>query len=322
LQLWETRGTWATELDYQQGYQAARLLQERLVTCPPFNIGNTYLAMGDSWSVGAESTANEDQTPGYPAYLYQLLRFYYPHLRYQNTGISGETTQTMIDDGQLTAALAFISSEQAAGRRIGLISISIGGNDMIKVFPPPIGTSADGNVILAQVRANLDTIYSSLQGACDAQIITTTYANLYVGFNFPGFGNLSDVWLPQLHAAIREKAAQYGVPVTPVDQLDVSDEPLMDSLFYVTRPYALWPPSDPVKNFDFHPRPDGHAYIAYEMLTALVRQQCMVLPSSDVAHTDGGGLANERVRYVFDGGGRSITTPINRVLDGGFYGSH
>lgn len=322
IQLWETRGGWANEPDFQAGVQAAYLLQQRLVTCPPFAIG-TYLAMGDSWSVGKESDANQDDLPGYPAFLYDLLRFYYPTLRYHNTGVSGETTETLINDGQLSAALAFIAAEQAAGRRVGLISLSIGGNDMIDVFPPPIGSLADGNVQLSQIETNLHTIYQALQSACDAQIVTMTYANLYPGFVFPGFGALADIWVPQMHDKIREMAAQYGVPVTPVDQLDINDAALMNSLFYVTRPFAVWPPTSAVKNFDFHPRPAGHAYIAYEMLTALVRQQCMVLPAADVATVDGGGLAaGQRVRYVVDGDGLALSTPVDRVLDGGRYGSH
>ncbi len=279
LRFLEWAAAWQND-DWQQGRQAALLLQERLLLLPEFDPGDSMLSMGDSWSVGAESVPNWDNQPGYPDWLYaQFIHSYWPSLRYHNTGISGETTETCINNGQLQNAIDFIASEQFAERRVGIITISLGGNDMIDVFPPPIGSLADGNAQLQQVRDNLAYIYEQLQSACDAQIITMTYANLYPGFDFPGFGRLADIWVPKLHQVIREVAAAHGIPVAAVDDLDIYDDALMDSLFFVRRPYAVWDPLNAVQNFDFHPRPAGHSFIARKMLEALIRQRAMLLPS-------------------------------------------
>jgi lysophospholipase L1-like esterase len=322
---WEHRRYWDSDSDYESGYQAALLLQERLLKPQAdFTPGNMYLAMGDSWSVGKESTANEDELPGYPMQFWlQLYYWFWPGLAYANVGISGETTSSMLaPGGQYDTALTYINFERSQGRRVGLITISIGGNDMIQVFPFPIGSSADGNTVLATIETNLHTIYSGLrQAEPEAIILTMTYANLYPVFNFPGYGTLSDTWLPQLHALIRRVAALYDIYVAAVDDLDTSDEALMNRLFYVTRPYALWPPSNPVKHFDFHPRPEGHQYIAWKLWEALKQRTCGFLPDKEAYKFDGGSLTPQLVRFVLDGGDLT-DRPVDRYVNGGVYGSH
>lgn len=310
--------------DIDEARQASMLLQERLVEQVNFSPGDMYLAMGDSWSVGKESTVNEDELPGYPFQVWlQLYYWFWPGVTHANVGISGETTSSMLaPGGQYDTALSYINFERSQGRRVGLITISIGGNDMIQVFPWPIGSSANGATVLATVESNLHSIYSGLrQAEPEAIILTMTYANLYHGFTFPGYGTLSDTWLPQLHALIRRVAALYDIYVAAVDDLDTSDEALMNRLFYVTRPYALWPPSNPVKHFDFHPRPEGHQYIAWKLWEALKKRTCGFLPDKDAYKLDGGNLTPQMVRFVFDGGDLT-DRPQDRTLNGGVYGSH
>ncbi len=237
---------------------------------PPAGPGDSYLALGDSLATGTEAPGNNDDQPGYPALVAEQLLATYPGLTVENLGRDGETSSTLLSDGQLAAAEAFIASEQAAGRCVGLVTLGIGGNDAITIL---LDSSVDGAVVLERFEQNLDSVLNRLQAAlsaydttCQSDLVLMDYYNPFPGLEFPGRGKLADTWMPAFNTVISTTAAAYGVPVAPVAVAFAGNE---STLTYVnpeiyTNP-ALFGNQN---NLDYHPRPAGHAAIARQLLAA------------------------------------------------------
>lgn len=82
--------------------------------------GPYYLALGDSVPVW-------DGTNSYPNLLLQKYESSYPGLQLVNLAVSGETTSSMLQDGQYAEAVQFLHSER---RKVAFVTIDIGGNDV------------------------------------------------------------------------------------------------------------------------------------------------------------------------------------------------
>ncbi len=112
-----------------------------------------YLALGDSVPVW-------DGPNSYPNLLLQEYQSSYPGLQLVNLAVSGETTSSMLQDGQYAEAVQFLHSER---RRVAFVTIDIGGNDVVgcalssdpQCFPQAETTMA----------ANLRTILTGLHTA-------------------------------------------------------------------------------------------------------------------------------------------------------------
>jgi lysophospholipase L1-like esterase len=241
----------------------------------PKGPGDTYLALGDSLATGVEAAANNDNQPGYPAMMYEHLQQRYPELRFENVGVSGETSSSMLNNGQLDNALATIASERTDGRRVGLVTLGIGGNDAVKIL---LG-EAEAEETLAQFKTNLDTIVSrlltELTGVYDepqGDLLLMKYYNPYPGLNIPPTNEQrADIWLPQVNAAIEEVATRYELPVAEVADAFAGRE---EELLFVNQdiyedPRLLVPELNPnfEKDLDYHPTAAGHQVIAQEFLT-------------------------------------------------------
>ena len=105
---------------------------------PPY-----YLALGDSTALGIQPNASGDlveTNQGYVENLYKLYRLRHPNLRLEKLGCSGETTTTMLNGGKCT-----YRPRHAARRgrgvhqdhRVGLITLSIGGDNVLRCFDLP-----------------------------------------------------------------------------------------------------------------------------------------------------------------------------------------
>jgi lysophospholipase L1-like esterase len=256
----------------------------------PRGLGTTYLALGDSLATGFEEPGNPptvpgntDGLPGYPDVLYSYLRPLSPSLTYKNLGRDGETSTSMITPTvgvtvtQLTQAVEFIRAERAAGRRVGLVTLDIGGNDMIQQLQ-----SASPNVeaALQLYRTNLTRIVDELlaaltttQGGRDGDLLLTDYYNPYPGLKaqFPTLPFPDpDAYAPQFNSIIKEIAAARGLPVAEVFAAFAGRQV---QLVYVQRDpatggYYTPNPFDPAfrVRFDYHPRPQGHQQIAAALL--------------------------------------------------------
>jgi lysophospholipase L1-like esterase len=257
--------------------QAARA---RAVVAPAaLAAGEIYLALGDSLSTGDEAAANNDDLPGYPAYLRDLIQATTP-ISFTLLGVSGETTSSMLaDGGQLDQAEAFIAEQRAAGQNIGLITLSIGGNDVINVLR---GGDKTVTETLGIVQQNLGLILdrliaaSTADGAPRPTILLMNYYNPYPGMTIPNFPPLinlppgqepivTDRDLPKFNRVLARVAAERCIPV--VDAFSVVRGHEAEYLF-VTYPIVLLPIPDEA-DLDYHPREAGHQALAEAFLAAL-----------------------------------------------------
>jgi lysophospholipase L1-like esterase len=150
-----------------------------------------YVSLGDSYSVGYQPNAGA--TPGYAGYVAHRTQ-----LTLANFGCAGATTTSILDAAgcpvilphtaggmtyptttQIAAAQSFITRH--AGH-IGLITVSIGGNDVVgcaeRSNPVPCVTTAVNNI-----RTNVTTLASDLRAVAGPQvpIIGSTYPDVILG---------------------------------------------------------------------------------------------------------------------------------------------
>lgn len=235
-----------------------------------------YLALGDSLTTGTEAPANNDNKPGYPNYLRDLIQPTTP-ISYTLLGVpQGETSSRFLEaGGQLDDALAYIDQQRAANKRIGLITLSIGGNDIIDIFR---GGSLTVTDTLALMETNLDTILSRLNEAAvvggerETQILLMNYYNAYPGETIgPPFVILppgqepivTDRDLPKFNRMLAEVAARHCVPVVDIFSVIKGNE--AEYLF-----------TELPLNQDYHPREAGHQAIAAAHQAALDQLGCFV----------------------------------------------
>ena len=151
-----------------------------------------YLSLGDSYSTGFEPSLGS--TAGYTAHVAKKLR-----LTLENFGCNGATTVSILHStgcgspasvnavpypatSQEAAALAFIAAHPG---NVGLITVSIGGNDLASCLtqPDPSCRSA----LTGDVEPNLVTLVTDLRAALDAnsdngtKIIGLTYPDAILG---------------------------------------------------------------------------------------------------------------------------------------------
>jgi lysophospholipase L1-like esterase len=131
-----------------------------------------YVALGDSVPVwdGSNSYAH-------------LLENHYvtsiPGLTLRDMAVSGATTTSMLDGGQYSSALRFLRQHRG---HITLITIDIGGNDLV---PCASSTGVDTTCVtkaLATVKANLTTMMSGLHAAAPSvPTFGMSYYDPYLG---------------------------------------------------------------------------------------------------------------------------------------------
>ena len=160
-----------------------------------------YLSLGDSYSIGFQPTAVSSTdptggTPGYTAYVAD-----HEQMTLQNFGCGGATTSSIIGTigcsdpaafdavpypttTQEQAALDFIAAHPG---RVGLITISIGGNDVTGCAQPnPTAASACLTAADSKITINVTRLVSSLNIALssagdNARIVGLTYPDVILG---------------------------------------------------------------------------------------------------------------------------------------------
>jgi GDSL-like Lipase/Acylhydrolase family len=157
----------------------------RAVTAPrPY-----YLSLGDSYSIGYQPGIGG--TPGFAAYVAAKLK-----MQTENFGCGGATTTSLTQsdgcgdpasedavtyttDTQEQAALDFIAAHPGA---VGLITVSIGGNDFDGCSTAPCVEAA-----MPTMESNIESLVSSLSAALsaasdpDTRIIGLTYPDVDLG---------------------------------------------------------------------------------------------------------------------------------------------
>ena len=150
-----------------------------------------YVSLGDSYSVGVQPKAGS--TPGYTVYVAKRT-----HLTLVNFGCSGATTTTILDlvgcpgvlphtaggvtypgKTQIAAAEAFLSAHRG---HIGLITVSIGGNDVLSCAGKP-NTAVCVETATNNIKTNVTALATDLRAAAGPKvpIIGSTYPDVILG---------------------------------------------------------------------------------------------------------------------------------------------
>jgi lysophospholipase L1-like esterase len=163
---------------------------------PPESATDThavYLALGDSLAVGVG--ASRPAETGYVPRLHRAIRDGNATAArsLRNLAVSGETSASMLQGGQLEAALELIDRGDPP---VALVTLDIGGNDLLALLRTeacqidPLGPSCLGMLAttLGTFEANLRTIVGRLCDVMDgaearATLALMTYYNPFSGAN-------------------------------------------------------------------------------------------------------------------------------------------
>jgi lysophospholipase L1-like esterase len=261
-----------------------------------------YVSLGDSYAAGYQPTGpgtGHTTTNGFAYQVPALAARRGYHLRLANFGCGGATTTSIIDSAgcpllgpggvaypdvsQAAAAEQFLDSHRG---KIGLITVSIGGNDITgcatQAQPVQCVTAA-----LGTIDANLTTLLTGLRNAAGPKvpIVGTTYPDVVLGTYTSGqpaqqaLAKLSvTVFKSAFNPALRARYEAAGGRLVDVTAATGA----YGSFARTTRvaPYGTLP--TPVARVcqltyycqyrDIHPRTPGYAIIAHLVVGTLPRQ--------------------------------------------------
>lgn len=236
--------------------------------------GPTYLALGDSLAVGVG--ADDPKTQGYVAGVHAWLQQNYDEdIDLHNLAVSGETSTTLVEDGQLEEALALIrerNGDDDARNDVVVITIDIGGNDLRGVVaeggpcapPRTIDATCLAAVseTLAETEANVPRALRALREAAgpDTTIVAATYYNPYSGSGLPLDIDAVDGALGALGEIILAAAVDSAVGAGVADFFTP----------FVGRSSDLTGLATP--RGDFHPNSAGHEAMARAIIDVLAAE--------------------------------------------------
>jgi|FLYL01.1.fsa_nt_gi lysophospholipase L1-like esterase len=232
----------------------------------------TYIALGDSLSVGVGAT---DPSRAFVPRVHACLGDGFELI---NLGHSGDTSEQLLSHGHLAAAVAEVQArngDQDPDNDVRLITIEIGGNDLLGLFFSLVlpGTCPTVEVsltrqqcvealrsVLDALSANLEEAFSTLREAAPGvPIVTFTLYNPLTGLA-PGPAALADLALE-------------GIPDTafPSAANDVIREGAMAAGIYVADVYPLFQKAelDYISGDYIHPNNTGYGVIAGAVLAAI-----------------------------------------------------
>ncbi|HUF53458.1 MAG TPA: SGNH/GDSL hydrolase family protein [Dehalococcoidia bacterium] len=238
-----------------------------------------YLALGDSlaFGVGAQNPAAEGYVPLTHEALLLNDRFADSGLDLINISEPGATSGDLLEEeGQLEQALAEIETrrESPEDDSIEIISIDIGGNDLLSLAEPdsPCFEDPGGaicrttiNGVLGDMQSNLTTVLTSLREAAPrAEVYVLDVYNPYAGTG-ESLEVVAGIGVQLVNGVITAVASQ--------DELETRLVGIHD-LFEGRGQF--WVAGDGI-----HPNNDGHRVLA-EALTAHIEGRPIVLPA-DIA---------------------------------------
>jgi lysophospholipase L1-like esterase len=215
------------------GPGAAVLASLLLAGCGGSAAPGYYLSLGDSYSVGYQPLPVPAATSGYTAVVAKATG-----LRLENFGCAGATTSTVLHSTgclataaaashavhyptstQAQAAVAFIDKHKGD---IGLITITLGGNDVLRCAGQSDVLSCASSA-LATAQSDLATLLRQLRAAAGSHvpIIGLTYPDVFLGSwvyppgkGAPSIARLSvgafqDLLNPALSEAYRQEGAHF-----------------------------------------------------------------------------------------------------------------
>lgn len=155
----------------------------------------TYLALGDSLAAGYQPGGTELRDTAYPALTAARLGRGGQELTVENLGCSGETTTTLVKGGkcdfaggsQLVAAERYLAANKGT---VALVTVDIGGNDLLRCAKGLTVDSACVTQGLGTVRTNLPVIVKRLRAAAgaDVPVLVLGYYNPWLAAKYLGQG--------------------------------------------------------------------------------------------------------------------------------------
>ena len=230
---------------------------------------STYLALGDSFAAGVGASGEGN---GYVPLFFSFLEDSRAEsLSLRDLTVDGETTDSMIAEGQLGMALAelrFRNHDNNPKNDVFVLTIDIGGNDIRDLAgegqpcapPASITDAACASAVTRTLTAtsqNLTAILRSLRVAAgpDVRILVLDYFNPYSGTGQP-LEEAGDLVLPLLNKEISDVAATPGIDADLVETFDAFEGKGAE-LTNVSGPEG-----------DFHPNDDGYRVLADLVIAA------------------------------------------------------
>jgi lysophospholipase L1-like esterase len=123
--------------------------------------GGLYLALGDSLSFGIGAT--DPAATGFVPLVHEALG---EGVELLNLGVPGHTSQDLIDGplGEATAEIAFRNGDDEEANDVRLVTLEIGGNDLLRLYFSQVQTGACPNVTAVLANA---VCADALRGALD-----------------------------------------------------------------------------------------------------------------------------------------------------------
>jgi lysophospholipase L1-like esterase len=202
-----------------------------------------YVALGDSIAAGLITSLPSAR--GYPALVTaQLQKLATPsRVKLADLAVPGETPETFVANGQLDAFKNEIASVKAQGTDLKLVTITLGGNDLLDLAN--VG-AADRQSGLDRFKTQYPTAINDVRqalGGLKPVIVVTTYYDL--SGSDPTQQGSDAWWVRQFNDVIRSTAKADGVLVADLEN---------DFRGHITD--WTWFPTD------VHPNNAGHAEIA------------------------------------------------------------
>jgi lysophospholipase L1-like esterase len=161
------------------------LLLSAIVAAPASADRPRYLALGDSVPVWNGKRS-------YPNLIQRHLRHRLPRLALRNLAASGATTDSMLKGSQYLEARRYLRAHRG---HVALITIDIGGNDIVGCAGMGGPDSPCSKRALAQINRNLTTMLRGLRrSAPRVPVIGMTYYDPYLGYWLAG-GDYRDLAL-------------------------------------------------------------------------------------------------------------------------------
>jgi lysophospholipase L1-like esterase len=217
---------------------------------PAFRVPNAgaandqeYIALGDSIAAGLITSLPSAR--GYPALVTaQLQKLAAPsRVQLADLAVPGETAETFVTNGQLDAFKNEIASVKAQGTDLKLVTITLGGNDLLNLANVGTADRQSGlDRFKTQYPAAINDVRQAL-GGLKPVIVVTTYYDL--SGSDPTQQGSDAWWVAQFNDVIRSTAQADGLQVADLES---------DFRGHITD--WTWFPTD------VHPNNAGHAEIA------------------------------------------------------------
>jgi acyl-CoA thioesterase I len=247
----------------------------------------TYLALGDSLAVGVG--ADEPDDGGYVALLYDALREDEGPLiagqrivELENLAVSGETSASMRDGGQLDEAQQRIAESDPP---VALITLDIGGNDLLAlVRAEPCASEPEGDPCQQQVQETLDAFernYRLILGTLveaaerqerDVMVAVMTYFNPFSGTEHE-YEVAGDLALLGVDGLLDCDAAEVSAPARGMNDIIACVAAELGARVADVEPRFLGRGEQltHILAEDIHTNDEGHAVIAEAFLEELER---------------------------------------------------